>query len=148
MKDLFNFGTFFRFLYKNKLYTLINIFGLSLSLMFVILIAVYVKQELSTDCFHSKANRIYALGNETNFGAAYRLANRIKERYPKIEKVCPIAPWLHESTVLVHEPLAVRLFLPDKFESLDFYCSRSLLPIGFICFCVLAKSPSCECQSC
>jgi len=91
--------------------------------MFVILIAVYVKQELSTDRFHSKADRIYALGNETNFGAAYRLANRIKERYPEIEKVCPIAPWLHESTVLVNESkFKANLLFADStfFDFFDF----------------------------
>ena len=36
-----NIKTFVKFLGKNKLYTAINIFGLSISLMFVILIAVY-----------------------------------------------------------------------------------------------------------
>ena len=34
-----DFRSFFNFLGRNKLYTAINIFGLSLSLMFVILIA-------------------------------------------------------------------------------------------------------------
>ena len=103
MNDLFNFGTFFKFLEKNRLYTLIDIFGLSVSLMFVILIAVYTKQELSTDRFHSKADRIYALGSENNFGTAFRLAYLIAERYPEIEKVCPIAPWNDESTVFINE---------------------------------------------
>ena len=36
-----DFRSFFNFLGRNKLYTAINIFGLSLSLMFVILIADY-----------------------------------------------------------------------------------------------------------
>ena len=73
MNDLFNFGTFFKFLSRNKLYTLIDVFGLSVSLMFVILIAVYTTQELSTDRFHSKADRIYDLGNESNLGSAFCL---------------------------------------------------------------------------
>jgi putative ABC transport system permease protein len=84
MNDLFNLGTFFKFLGKTK-HTLIDIFGLAVSLMFVILIAVYTIQELSTDKFQKKADRIYVLGNEKYLEYAYRIAGRIQERYPKIE---------------------------------------------------------------
>ncbi|MDR3260954.1 MAG: hypothetical protein LBT78_03880 [Tannerella sp.] len=62
MKNQLNFGTFFKFLEKNKAYTFIDLFGLAASLTFVILIAVYAIQEVSTDRFHKKADRIYALG--------------------------------------------------------------------------------------
>ena len=123
MNDLFNFGTFFKFLDRNKLYTLIDIFGLSISLMFVILIAVYTKQELSTDRFHSKADRIYLMGNETSFGGAFRFAYRLQERYPEIEKVCPIAPWYYDLTVSVHETkLNTKLLFADStfFDFFDF----------------------------
>ena len=41
-----DFRSFFNFLGRNKLYTAINIFGLSLSLMFVILIADYTVRQL------------------------------------------------------------------------------------------------------
>jgi putative ABC transport system permease protein len=58
--------------------------------MFVILIAVYTVQELSTDSFQEKAERIYVLANESSFGSAYKLADRLQERYPEIEKVCPM----------------------------------------------------------
>ena len=85
MNNLFNFGTFFKFLGRNKLYTLIDVFGLSVSLMFVILIGIYVTQELSTDKYHAKADRIYVLGNEKYLGSAYRLAYRLQERYPETE---------------------------------------------------------------
>ena len=51
-----DFRSFFNFLGRNKLYTAINIFGLSLSLMFVILIADYTVRQLTVDSFHSKAS--------------------------------------------------------------------------------------------
>ena len=47
-----DFRSFFNFLGRNKLYTAINIFGLSLSLMFVILIADYTVRQLTVDSFH------------------------------------------------------------------------------------------------
>ena len=59
-----NFRSFFNFLGRNKLYAAINIFGLSVSLMFVILIAVYVERELNIDKQQANYDRIVAIGNE------------------------------------------------------------------------------------
>jgi len=123
MNDLFNFGTFFKFLDKNKLYTAIDVFGLSVSLMFVILIAVYTKQELSTDRFHSKADRIYVLSSEQFIGGAFRMAYPLQERYPEIEKVCPIAPWYQDLTVSIQDSkLNTKLLFADStfFDFFDF----------------------------
>ena len=52
-----NFRSFFNFLGRNKLYAAINIFGLSVSLMFVILIADYTLRQLTCDDYHAKADR-------------------------------------------------------------------------------------------
>lgn len=93
MNNLFNFKSFFKFLDRNKVYTLINVFGLCLSLMFVILISIYVKQELSIDNFHEKGDQIYIMASEEFAGSAFRLAYRMQERFPEIEKVCPTVPF-------------------------------------------------------
>lgn len=90
MNNLLNFKSFARFLGQNKGYTVIDIFGLSVSLMFVILIAVYTVQELSTDEFQEKADRIYVLGTDKGPGTAYPIAHLIQERYPEVEQVCPV----------------------------------------------------------
>jgi putative ABC transport system permease protein len=109
MSQLFNFKSFFKFLEKNKAYTFIDVFGLSVSLMFVILIAIYTTQELSTDSFQKKADRIYLLANtntETGnkgFYTAYRLADVIAERYPEIEKVCPMTSQFREVPVTIND---------------------------------------------
>lgn len=123
MKDLFNFKSYFKFLGRNKLYTLIDVFGLSVSLMFVILIAIYTMQELSTDRFQKNEDRTYILGNEENFCSAYRLAYRMQERYPEIEKVCPVATgWEHYPVVVKEKNLNADLFFADStfFEVFSF----------------------------
>lgn len=38
MNNLLNFKSFFKFLRRNKAYTLIDVFGLSVSLMFVLIV--------------------------------------------------------------------------------------------------------------
>lgn len=90
MNHLLNIKSFLKFLQKNKAYTAIDVFGLSVSLMFVILIAVYTTQELSIDKFQEHADEIYLVGCEDRYELAYPLAYRIQERYPEVESVCPM----------------------------------------------------------
>ena len=61
---LSNWKTYLKFLDRNRTYTAIELFGLSISLLFVILIGIYVWQELSVDRFHEKRDRIYIIGSE------------------------------------------------------------------------------------
>ena len=90
MNNLLNIKSFLKFLSRNKAYTAIDVFGLSVSLMFVILIAVYTSQELSVDKFHTDGDRIFVLTEEDGPATALPIAYYLKERYPEIEKVCPI----------------------------------------------------------
>ncbi|WP_080904210.1 FtsX-like permease family protein [Parabacteroides sp. Marseille-P3160] len=114
MKNLFNFKSYFKFLSRNKLYTVIDVFGLSISLMFVILIATYTIQELSTDSFQKKADRIYVLGNEEEHFGPFRLAYRIQERYPEVEKVCPVTTWEHAPVLIKEENFNADLLFVDS----------------------------------
>jgi putative ABC transport system permease protein len=52
------FKTALRNLQKNKLYSAINIFGLTIGLTACLLIGVYINHELSYDKFHTNVNRI------------------------------------------------------------------------------------------
>ncbi len=64
------FKTTSRFLYKNKGYSIINVFGLAFGLATSILIFLYINDELSYDKFHTD----------------YELINRIQEEYKWGEK--------------------------------------------------------------
>ncbi len=96
MKKIFDIRSYLTFLSRNKVYTAINVFGFSVSLMFVIIIGVYVQQELTMDRMHSKADRIYSLGigGDTPSGdngydmAAWGLERYLASRYPEIEQMC------------------------------------------------------------
>lgn len=85
-----NLKAFFTFLGRNKLYTFINIFGLSISLMFVILIANYVVQNLTIDSHVKNADRIYALATEDFIGSGGRNGELLAARYPEIEMSCSL----------------------------------------------------------
>lgn len=85
MKTIFDFRVFLNFLGRNKLYTAINIFGFSISLMFVILLVTYTRQEYAVDQFHSNKERIFRLCNETDACFAPLIGRDLKARYPEIE---------------------------------------------------------------
>lgn len=87
MNNPLHLKSYFKFLGRNKLYTLINVLGLSVSLMFVILIATYTSQELSVDKFHKNADRIYALGREDIIATGYGIVPYLASRYPEIDKM-------------------------------------------------------------
>lgn len=55
------FKTAFRNLARNKIYSFINIAGLSLGLACAMLIMLYVKDEVSFDRFHKNVNNIYRI---------------------------------------------------------------------------------------
>ncbi len=86
-----NFRSFSKFLARNKLYTAINIFGLSISLMFVIIIATYTTQELSVDKFQENRDRITTLGYYHFIGSPYAMSPFLQNRYPEIEKISAVA---------------------------------------------------------
>lgn len=54
---MLNLKTYLKFLSHNKLYTFVSIVGFSISLMFVIILGLYVKQELSVDDCNSMMQR-------------------------------------------------------------------------------------------
>ncbi len=53
------FKVAFRNLFKNKLFTIINIVGLAIGLAAFVLISTFIKNEYSFDEFHAKGDRIY-----------------------------------------------------------------------------------------
>ena len=85
MARLFHFRSFWNFLGRNKLFTATNIFGFAVSQMFVLLLELYVQDELSVDSFHENKERIYRLEADDGAQFAPGLAPAMAARYPEIE---------------------------------------------------------------
>ena len=73
---------------RNKLYSVINISGLSVGLAFFILVALWCRDELSYDSHHEKADRIYrvvsVIGEEGSIFSASALTQVLKDTYPEV----------------------------------------------------------------
>lgn len=84
-------NSFINFLKRNKLYALINLLGLTISMAFVLLLAVYVQKQLSTDAFQKNADRIYVVTNEESVNMGYWLDKHLRGQFPEIEKSTCVA---------------------------------------------------------
>ena len=90
----------FRNLWKHRVYSFLNILGLTIGMSACFLIFLYVRFELSYDGFHTKKDRIYRINcdiktpTETmNIGACSApMAINAKDEFPEIEKVVRFDP--------------------------------------------------------
>jgi hypothetical protein len=80
----------FRNLLRYKVFSLINIFGLSVGMACTILILLWVHDELSFDTFFKNSDRIYLVLRGENTGLAAvssrLLGPALKEELPEVEK--------------------------------------------------------------
>ena len=87
-----------RNLARQKLYSLINIIGLSIGIACFLLISLWVFDELSFDRFHLNNDRIYRVNTMSNemglvTSSSWRLGPALKEVYPEIEDFTRLWPW-------------------------------------------------------
>ncbi|GAB3895756.1 ABC transporter permease [Spirosoma agri] len=89
-----------RTLWKNKLFSGLNIVGLGIGMAAVWLMVLYVSDELSYDRFHTNANRIVRVthfaewpgGNLKLASTSAPYASALQNDYPEIEKTVRIVP--------------------------------------------------------
>lgn len=82
---MINLKTYLKFLSRNKLYTFVSIAGFSISLMFVIILGLHVKQELSVDDFQKNKDRIFLMTHDKQSGFGNTVAQYVKDNTPEIE---------------------------------------------------------------
>lgn len=78
--------SYFRFLRRNPFYTIINIAGLAVALMFVILIGDYTWRQFSVDSGQPLKDRIVLLGGPSSFFSWPDASHSVGDSYPEIEK--------------------------------------------------------------
>ena len=92
LKSYFRF--FFRKLKRERLFFALNLSGLAVGLTAVLLIGLYIKDELSYDNFHSNKDNIYLVtskrGDEVYASFPYRVGKTLSNSIPGIEEVVSI----------------------------------------------------------
>ncbi len=83
----------FRNLWKHKVFSFLNIMGLTVGMTAFFLIFLYVKFEMSYDSFHSKSNRIYRMVTDLKTpsevvhpnGPAWAVPPNVADEFPEVE---------------------------------------------------------------
>lgn len=106
----------FRNITKNKIYSFINIAGLTIGFACCIIIASFIQLELSYDTFHKNANNIYRVNlfgkigdNEFNVAnSPAPLASALLQDYPEVENSVRIQrrqdTFIKKGTTVINEP--------------------------------------------
>ena len=99
-----------RNLVKSKVFSFINIFGLTIGLVCCMLISLYIQHELSYDTYHANKDRIYQIVGES-IGAKKTVLERalIKDGNGGGDKNDERLPWLEQT---IYEGLINKLQLP------------------------------------
>jgi putative ABC transport system permease protein len=82
-----DFKISFRHLWKNRLYTTINILGLSLALTCCSIIILHIRFELSYDRLHANGDRIARVLANSHPFTPYQMATALRDYFPEIEKI-------------------------------------------------------------
>jgi putative ABC transport system permease protein len=86
MRNFFQLKSFWNFLQRNRLFTVINVFGFAVSLAFVVLIGLYVQQELAVNTRQPNRDRTYRLVGSSRSNFAPFTGADLMTRYPEIER--------------------------------------------------------------
>ena len=121
--------SYLKFLSRNKAYTAIDVFGLAVSMMFVMLIGCYAWQESHIDSQHSKAERMYYIGfdmdGEKITGGHWYLQKLLKDKFPEIESSTAIFR-NHQFLEYNETPVEVECYYVDStfYDIFDFRLIR------------------------
>ncbi len=101
----------FRNLWKNRLFTSINLLGMSIGMACVVVLVLFVQKCLTFDEFHENSDRIYYIQTKSNDQKSnhtvYPILDQLLKDYPEIETGTHIQnwyrPWIHYGTKDVQE---------------------------------------------
>lgn len=96
---------------NNKLFSFINIFGLSIGFMCCLLIALYIVHETSYDHHHKNAHRLYEVAttfvkdgkNDPMPNTPAPMAAAMKQEFPEIEETTRILQLFEDKTLLQYK---------------------------------------------
>ena len=97
-----------RKLAQNKVYSIINVSGLAVGMACAILVASFIREELSYDKFHRNAERIYRVTASTRaekipgwIGTPALLGPALQQKFPEIESYTRIDPFSFKHKTLI-----------------------------------------------
>ena len=83
--------SYLKFLSRHRLFTIINIVGLCLSMAFLLLLGDLIYRQTTVENYQTRADRTFVVGNEMCMMSNFRVGERLKDRFPEVEDWCSMA---------------------------------------------------------
>src|SRR4026208_428448 len=117
-----------RNLMKNKVFSFINVFGLSIGLTCCMLIALYINHETSYDSYHKNIKQLYQLGTifvkegkeDRTPNTPAPMAQAMKQEFPEIAEASRIMALFAEDKTLLQ-------YKGDNGEQKSFYETKGFM---------------------
>lgn len=109
------------FLSRHRLFTIINIVGLCLSMAFLLLLGDLIYRQTSVENYQTRGDRTFVIGNEEFMMSHFRVGQKLKDRFPEIEDWCSVSGY-HMSTKIRGQHVDTKLLVvaPNFFEFFDY----------------------------
>ncbi len=131
----------FRNLWKNKLFSFINIMGLGLAIPFALLALMHLQSTFEFDNFHPHSSRIYRIltnevtrdGTVTKYASSpYLLSDELKNNYTSIEKATKVVRDFGWELNTPFKSLRVNTLYvePTFFEVFGFTLAKGSVPVA------------------
>ena len=88
------------FLSRNRLYTLIELFGLSVALGFILLLASYARSEYTVGTRFANAHQVYAIGSGNFYGMTYGTPEEFFPAVAEIDSWARLVDWTDQDVLV------------------------------------------------
>lgn len=83
--------SYLKFLSRHRLFTIINIVGLCLSMAFLLLLGDLIYRQTTVENYQTRGERTFAIGNENFMMSHFRVGQKLQDRFSEIEDWCSIS---------------------------------------------------------
>ena len=84
-------NSYLKFLSRHRLFTIINIIGLCLSMAFLLLLGDLIYRQTTVESYQTRGDRTFVVGNEQFMMSHFRVGQKLQDRFPEIEDWCSIS---------------------------------------------------------
>ena len=113
--------SYLKFLSRHRLFTVINIVGLCLSMAFLLLLGDLIYRQTTVENYQTRGDRTFVVGNEEFMMSHFRVGQRLKDRFPEIEDWCSVSGLEWAFTIKGQEAKTKMLLTaPNFFEFFDY----------------------------
>ena len=114
-------NSYLKFLSRHRLFTIINIVGLCLSMAFLLLLGDLIYRQTSVENYQTRGDRTFVVGNEEFMMSHFRIGQKLKDCFPEVEDWCSISGYDMTFFIRGQEaPAKLLVAAPNFFEFFDY----------------------------